>query len=322
MIDRDIPLDPVLARIAEAVRQEPSPFMDWEASRRRMEASAAEATRSLPEIEIASVEAIVIPSPDQPIAARIYRPVLSNGATMLFFHGGGYVLGSMAHADRLTRKLCRDTAATIVSVDYRLAPEHRFPAAHRDAVTAAIWATENLSRLGGMPDRMVLAGESAGANLAACAALELRDRGVAVMSQILVVPGLDFGRDIDALSASDPSPPMFTPADLARISALFLSDDEGAARTCPPSPLRARDLHGVAPALIVTAGHCMLRPEGEAYAQRLEAAGVPARVLNLADMFHPFLGMFDISPAAMRANDLICAAIRAMLEKLDAQQHA
>lgn len=200
--DRSIaPLDPALAKIADAVAAFPSMFDTPLESRHQLEANAADLARVATPILIQSAEDHLAISGDRSVSMRLYTPYEPSGVTALFFHGGGFTVGSVTHADRLARKLCRDTGAVIISVDYRLAPENPFPAANDDALTAALWARDYLSDRGEDPDRLVMMGESAGANLAACTAIAFRNLGLKLGAQVLIVPGLDFARDLQKIES-------------------------------------------------------------------------------------------------------------------------
>nr|WP_232483989.1 alpha/beta hydrolase fold domain-containing protein [Burkholderia gladioli] len=165
----------------------------------------------------------------------------------------------------------------------------------------------------GDASRVAVVGESAGGNLAASTAITLRDRGERLAAQLLVVPGVDLARDVSAIEARGRDFPMLSPSDLRDISRLYMGANSTQAGMFPPSPLHAPDLRGVAPAVIVVAGHDPLREEGLAYAQRLGSAGVPVQVHRFDDMFHSFLAFFEASAAARRANDEICRAFAAWL---------
>jgi acetyl esterase len=225
------------------------------------------------------------------------------------------VLGSVELMDDIARKLCRDMNAVVVSVDYRLAPEHPFPAAHDDALTATLWAIRNVAALGGDAARVAVAGESAGGNLAASTALTLRDRGERLAAQLLVVPGVDLARDTSLIEAKRSDFPMLSPSDLRDISRLYMGLNPAQAGTFPPSPLHAADFTGLPPAVIAVAGHDPLCEEGLAYAERLGAAGVPVQVHRFEDMFHPFFGFFGASAAARRANNEICHTFAGWLQQ-------
>lgn len=249
------------------------------------------------------------------VPVRIHRPA-SRGPhpTVVFFHGGGFVLGSVELMDDIARKLCRDVDAVVVSVEYRLAPEHPYPAAHDDALVATRWALAHAGELGGDPARVAVAGESAGANLAASAALLCRHEAPALAAQLLVVPGLDMARDVDRLAALGRDFPMLAPDDLRATARLYMADRQAMAAAFPPSPLRAASVDGLPPTILAVAGHDPLCGEGIAYANRLAAAGVAVRLLRYDDMFHPFLGFFAASAAAGRANDDICRNLRSILQ--------
>lgn len=310
------PLDPELAAIVAMLRARgaPPPFSGTPAEARgRMARGVAAGQALFPPPEVASVEDAIAVHGDGAVSVRLYRPPQPTGAVALFFHGGGFVLGSVALADDIARKLCRMTDTLIVSVDYRLAPEHPFPAAHDDALVAALWAHRMIAQLGGAPGRLGVIGESAGANLAASVALAFRDRGLPLAAQVLIAPGVDFGRDVAALEGLGRDFPMLSTADLHEITRLYLGTQTEVATRFPPSPLRAADVAGVAPAVVAVTGHDPLEGEGLAYAQRLSQAGVPVTLLRFPTMFHPFLGFFAQSAGAGRATDDICVAIERVL---------
>ncbi|WP_246171448.1 alpha/beta hydrolase [Pandoraea eparura] len=251
------------------------------------------------------------------VPVRVYRPLGSQERmpTVVFFHGGGFVLGSVELMDDIARKLCRDTGAVVVSVDYRLAPENPFPAAHDDALAATRWVLRNVEKLGGDPFRVAVAGESAGANLATTAAILVsRDFPRSLVAQLLVVPGVDMARDVSEIEARGIDYPMLKPNDLSEISRLYMGKNEAQAMKFPPSPLRATALDSSPPALIAVAGHDPLRPEGLAYADKLAQNGIPVKVLNFDSMFHLFFGMFEASAGARLANDQICQSFSRWIE--------
>lgn len=314
------PLDRELADLVSAMRaaQTLPPFSGTpQQARERMRRGIMAARERHPLPKVGAMEDAIAESAGAHVPVRVYRPLDASAVmpTVVFFHGGGFVLGSVELMDDIARKLCRDMRAVVVSVDYRLAPEHPFPAAHHDALTATRWAIRHVAVLGGDPSRVVLAGESAGANLATSAALSLRGCGVGISAQLLVVPGVDMARDVARIEAKGIDFPMLSPSDLRDISRLYMGSALARAEEFPPSPLRAADLRGMPAALIAIAGHDPLRDEGIAYARRLEAAGVPVQLLCFEDMFHPFFGFFEASRSARRANDTICRAFSAWLEQ-------
>jgi acetyl esterase len=249
------------------------------------------------------------------VPVRVHRPVDGEQVTptIVFFHGGGFVLGSVELMDDIARKICRDTKSVVVSVEYRLAPEHPYPAAHDDALTATLWAINNVARLGQDPTRIAVAGESAGAVLAASTAITLQAHQPGLAAQLLVVPGLDFARDVNSPEMSSRDYPMISPDDLKAITRLYLSERLDEANQFPPSPMYARTLDGLPPTLVAVAGHDPLYAEGIAYAEKLRSAGVFVELLRFENMFHPFFGFFQASASAMAASDEICRRFRKML---------
>lgn len=311
-------LDPELAAIVAGLRARgaPPPFSGTpQAARERLQVAVMAARERHGLLPVAGTEDGIAAADGRQVPVRVYRPLSAHATlpTVVFFHGGGFMLGSVALMDDIARKLCRDLEAVVVSVDYRLAPEHRFPAAHDDALTATRWALANAAALGGDPARVAVAGESAGGNLAASTAIALRDRGLPLKAQLLVVPGVDFARDTQALEQGGAAYPMLTPADLREVARGYLGDGLAHADASPPSPLRCADLRGVAPAVVAVAGCDPLHAEGLRYAVRLREAGVPTRVLAFDDMFHPFFGFFEASAAARRASDAVGEAFRTVL---------
>ncbi|WP_246531145.1 alpha/beta hydrolase [Streptomyces bathyalis] len=241
-------------------------------------------------------------APELPV--RIYRPYeeeLAGGAapTVVFFHGGGWVLGSLETHDATARAMCRASGAVVVSVDYRLAPETRFPEPAEDAYAAVRWAAENIAELGGDPEALLVAGDSAGGNLAAVCTLMVRERGgPRIAHQLLIYPSTD--------------PLAETESRRLNAEGYFLTEAAmnwfGAQYFAPGSdlthhyaaPLRA-DLSGLPPAHVVTAGCDPLCDEGRAYAAKLRDAGVPVSEAHFPGMFHGFLAVGDLLPDSSEA---------------------
>jgi acetyl esterase len=256
------------------------------------------------------IEDITIPGSDWSIPARVYAPDGTRPCPlMMYFHGGGYVKGGIDESDALCRNLARATRHTVLSVAYRLAPEHCFPAALDDAVASTVWAGMHAVELGAAPGPFVVCGESAGGNLAAVTALRLRsDPRVAIRYQVLLQPVIDF-------TLSFPS------IDMAATECLVPRGDlEWYYRTyrdgrCDPrdervSPINAQDFSGLAPALIIAAEFDTLRDEARAYAARLESAGVATRYICAEGMVHGFLQMGGIVPQARVAVEDIAQALK------------
>jgi acetyl esterase len=255
------------------------------------------------------IDNLTIPGGEGLIHARAYLP---DGATprpvMLYFHGGGYVKGGIEESDAFCRNLARVTKHLVLSVDYRLAPEHRFPAALDDAVAATIWAAKHAGELGGTPGPVVVCGESAGGNLAAVTCLQLRaNPGVTIRHQVLLQPVVDFTLSFPSIAM--PSTECLVPReDLAWYYRTYC-DDRCAMNDPRVSPIFATDLSGLPPALIVAAEFDTLRDEAAAYAERLNAAGVAARYLCADGMVHGYLQMRGLVPDAQAAALEIARAV-------------
>lgn len=303
-----LPLDAEIAAIvrAQAARGAPRAFAGGiAAARDRFRTSVT----ALPGRDVPTL-AEVRDLTGAPGPARLYVPrEPRSDAVVVWFHGGGYALGNVELFDESARRLCAGIAARVVAMGYRQAPEHPFPASFDDALAAALWAVDNAAGLGARSDRVIVAGESSGGNLAASTAIMLRDRGVRILGQLLIVPGVNLARDLPM----DAVYPMLTATDLADIRDNLMPPDVPLA-AFPPSPLHARDLSGVAPAVIALAGHDPLRDEGEAYAARLVAAGVPVTQLCFEDMHHQFIGFAGASRGAARALHKTCEAVRNLID--------
>lgn len=255
--------------------------------------------------------------PAGPLRIRIYRPAHSVARllpTILYFHGGGWVIGSLEGYDLACRYFCARSGCAVVSVDYRLAPEHKFPAAIDDGVAAFRWLATEAAGLGLDPDRIVLAGDSAGGTIVAVAAQELRGEPRPPCLQWLIYPATDLGGDTPSHKSCGEGF-LLTRADMDWFRGQYLNtpaeiDDPRA------SPLRAGDLAGVAPALIFTAGFDPLRDEGQAYATRLSEAGVKTIHREFDTLIHGFVGMRGALQAAARAMDDMVAGLRHELAQL------
>jgi acetyl esterase len=250
------------------------------------------------------------------VRARVYRPhVGSRVPTVVYFHGGGFVIGDLDTHDVPVRLLATDLGAVVVSVDYALAPEDPFPRGVEDAWSAFAAVAAHIEDYGGDPDRLVVAGDSAGANLAAVTAVHARDEGVAVAAQLLAYPTVDPGGEY-ASRGENAEGYFLTARDMDWFFARYLGDPSPAevqALVDDPriAPLRTPDLTGVAPAVIATAEYDPLRDEGVAYAAALVAAGVPVWHRTYAGLVHGFYG--TPIPEALRATHEIDAALADLL---------
>lgn len=263
---------------------------------------------------VRSVEDATIPGPAGEIPIRIYRPDVSGRVpTMAFFHGGGFVIGDIETHDDQARLICRDVGLVVVSVDYRLAPEHPFPAGFQDCLAATNWVAENIAELGGDRGKIVVGGDSAGGNLAAAVALATRDAGPSLTAQFLIYPGVDFTADGDYPSRVDNAEGYYlTAEEMAWFAGLYLTADTDV-KDPRASPIRAVDLTGAPPAVIATAEFDPLRDEGEAYAKALADAGVEVRLARYDGMIHGFYGLGVHSAAAADAVRDLNASLRDLL---------
>jgi acetyl esterase len=226
------------------------------------------------------------------VPVRVYRPAGGERAALVYLHGGGWVLGGLDSHGPLCRALAARSGQAVVAVDYRLAPEHRYPAAVQDAWTAFRWAHERF-------DLLAVGGDSAGGHLSATVARRARDAGLALALQALFYPATDHGCEWPSYRQYTTGP-AFHPS-----------------RAGEPdcSPLRADVLSGLAPALVLTAEHDPLRDEGEAYAHALQAAGVPVALHRYDGLIHGFLRMPGVIPRANQALALVAASVADALRR-------
>jgi acetyl esterase len=261
---------------------------------------------------VARVDDVVVPGPAGDVAVRLYA---ASGAlnlpVVMFFHGGGWVLSSVAGHDHMARRLAARTGALVASVEYRLAPEHPYPAPHDDCWAATAWTAEHAAEWGGDPSRLAVCGDSAGANLAAGVAIRARDEGIRLALQALVYPCID-DRQVAYPSMRENAHGLFlTAADMAWFWDHFVPAEH---RDDPRAvPARADDLAGLAPALVITAEHDPLRDEGEEYGRRLVEAGVPTTITRYPGVIHGFATRWHTIARAEHAHDEIAAALRTRL---------
>jgi acetyl esterase len=245
--------------------------------------------------ELKSVQPLAIPAPHGSIPARVYAPLKLREASglapcLVFFHGGGFVIGNLDSHDVVCRKLADEGQLIVIAVDYRLAPEHKFPAAVEDVVTATKWVADNARQFGIDASRLSVGGDSAGGNLAAVVAISARDgNGPAIAGQVLIYPGTDFA--MTHPSHSEPETSILLTHSVIR----WFRDNylNGAADVDDwrASPARVKTLTGLPPAYVLTAGADPLRDEGDEYAKRLKEAGVPVTYRTFPGQFHGFFTM-------------------------------
>lgn len=274
--------------------------------------------------EVGKVEDASFAGPDgNDVPVRVYWPLGAEpngdpngtpGATLpgvVFFHGGGWVVGSIDTHDNQARKLCNSSGAVVVSVDYRLAPEHPYPAGLNDCYAATEWVAEHGSRFGIDTSRLAVAGDSAGGNLATVVAMLARDRGGPRLAfQLLVYPVCDMDPERWPSMTENAQGYFLTTEIMIWFYGHYMGDtsdpnETGGNDPKSPyiSPIRADDLSGLPPALVITAEYDPLRDEGEAYGEALRSAGVEAEVLRAGGMFHGFFGFGEFIDKAAETMD-------------------
>jgi len=308
-----VPLDPAAKALMDAMDQafpqvETMTGAEARAHVKRMVASLATDPEAVARVENRSV-----PGPDGPVPVRIYWPQTAPPAplpALVYFHGGGWVICDLDTHDPTCRAITNNVGCVVVSVDYRLAPEHKFPAAAEDAYTATLWAAGNATDLGVDATRIAVGGDSAGGNLTAAVALMARDRHAPeLVFQLMVYPVTDIVA-MDTPSHRDNGEGYFlTTAAMEWYRRQYLTDLSEASHPYA-SPLHADDLSGLPPALVITAELDPLRDEGEAYASRLLASGVPAVASRYDGVFHGFFSLGTLLDAAKQANEEAYAALR------------
>ncbi len=276
--------------------------------------AALSAREPLPVEEVASVVDRDLDGPGGSLPVRIYLPASAPevAPVIVYFHGGGWVIMGIESHDGFCRGLANRTGAVVVSVGYRLAPEHPFPAAPDDCYFATCWVAEHADDLGVDPGRLAVAGDSAGGNLAAVVSQMARDRGgPAIAFQSLIYPATDMECDRWPSMAENADGPLLTRAAMD----WFYGHYVGATVCTDPmaAPIRAGDLSGLPPAHVVTAHHDPLRDEGAAYADGMAAAGVEVAYECFPTLIHGFMGFADVVPACGEARDRVAATLAAAL---------
>src|SRR4051794_25772543 len=315
------PLDPVVAQIIPLLPLRDPETMTPQSAREALRALAA-SRAAVPPPAVMSAEDIKVKGASGFLAARVYRNVQGKTPTVVFFHGGGWVAGDLDTHDRQARLLAIETGAVVVSVDYRRPPEARFPGAFEDAFAAVRDVVERIAEFGGDEKRIGVAGDSAGGNLAAVTAIACRDAGIRLAAQLLVYPVTDVaGNFADAEeNARFPSRMenaegyFLTRATMEWFCGHYLADSAHGA-DWRVSPLRARNLGGLAPAIVATAWFDPLRDEGKAYADALKAAGVPTSYYDGLGLIHGYFGLGEASETARREAQRARADFKALLQK-------
>jgi acetyl esterase len=307
-----MPLDPGLKLVLDQLAANPGPQLH-ELPVAQARAFFDQMQLPRPEVKVAEVMDRRIPGPAGELPVRIYRPEgEAPFPALVYFHGGGWVIGSLETHDGSCRELANRIGCVVVSVDYRLAPEARFPAAAEDCFAATQWVAEHARELRIDAGRIGVGGDSAGGNLAAVVALMARDRrGPALRHQLLIYPvtDADFSR---ASYRENAEGYLLTTKAMEWFWSHYVPD---ATKRVEPyaAPLRATELAGLPPAFVLTAEYDPLRDEGEAYARRLEQAGVPTRLERYDGAIHGFFAMGLLAQVGRDAVDDAVEAVRAAL---------
>jgi acetyl esterase len=313
------PLDPVVAQIIPQLPLRDPRTITPQSARDELRALAASRAAVAPPV-VQRVEDIKVSGAAGPLAARVYRISDAEAPTVVFFHGGGWVAGDLDTHDRQARYLAIETGAMVVSVDYRRPPEVRFPGAFEDAFAAVSDVARRIAAFGGNAKSLGVAGDSAGGNLAACAAIACRDAGIALAGQMLVYPVTDaWGHFADATENAR------FPSRTENAEGYFLSrgvmqwfcghylKDKADGADWRVSPLRAKNLAGLAPAVVCTAWFDPLRDEGTAYAKALSAAGVATTHHQGFGLIHGYFGLGEASDTARAEAQRVRADFKQLL---------
>ena len=247
------------------------------------------------------------------IPIRLYSPTQTKDAPVIvYFHGGGFVIGNLETHDKTCRRLCHDNNSFVVSVDYRLAPEHKFPAAPEDCYDATKWASENISQYGGNPDKLVVMGDSAGGNLATVTAIQARDlNGPKIAAQVLIYPTVD--GHMKSPSIEENGTGHILTAELMNWFLNNYLNDEADKDHPLVSPILTNNLSNLPPALVQTAQFDPLRDEGIAFAQKLKAAGNQVQHTNYEGLIHTYFTMAGFSKKCGKTHEEVATFLKKKL---------
>jgi acetyl esterase len=311
-----VTLDPDASAVFNAIKEANRPAYDTldVAEAREMSRQGRPAVQPDPP-DVASVENMQVAAPHGAIPVRIYKPLtLPNTASapgLVFCHGGGWVIGDLESHDVVCRQIATEAGIVVVAVDYRLAPEHKFPAAVDDAIAATAWVAANAEKLGIDADRLLVGGDSAGGTLAAVVAIHARDHGgPRIRGQILVYPVTDLA--MTHASHHDPKTGVILTHALMRWFREHYLAGPAEIDDWRASPLRMTNLKGLPPAFVATVGADPLRDEGDEFAKRLKQAGVAVTHVDYPGQFHAFITMGRILPKAHTLIGEIAAWVKAL----------
>jgi acetyl esterase len=315
------PLDPVIAQIIPLLPLRDPETMTPQSARDALRALAA-ARAAVPPPPVMSATDAKVKGAAGFLGARVYRVSDQTSPTVVFFHGGGWVAGDLETHDRQARLLAIETGAVVVSVDYRRPPETRFPGAFEDGFAALRDVIARIAEFGGDATRVGVAGDSAGGNLAAAVAIACRDAGIKLAAQLLVYPVTDVagnyadaGENARFPSRTENAEGYFLSRAVMEWFAGHYLEDSSHGADWRVSPLRAKTLAGLAPAIVCTAWFDPLRDEGDAYAAALQAAGVATRHYRGAGLIHGYFGLGEASEMARREAQRARADFKGLLER-------
>ena len=315
------PLDPAIAQIIPLLPLRDPTTMTPKSARDSLRA-LADARAAIPPPPVADVKNIQVKGAAGPLNARVYRSGHDTSPTVVFYHGGGWVAGDLETHDRQARLLVIETGAVVISVDYRRPPETRFPGAHDDAFSALKDIIARIAEFGGDASRVGVAGDSAGGNLAATVAIAARDAGIKLAGQLLVYPVTDVAGNYADAKENARFPSRHENADGYFLSRAVMEwfaghylDDKKHGSDWRVSPLRAKNLAGLAPAVVTTAWFDPLRDEGKAYADALTAAGVPTKYYDGPGLIHGYFGLGEASESAKKEAQRARADFKKLLER-------
>ncbi|ETR74977.1 acetyl hydrolase [Afipia sp. P52-10] len=306
-------LDPSAAAVIKAFREANRPkYETMPAPEARAASALGRAVVQPDPPELASVENISAPSPDGPIPLRVYKPKAPLGhpaPALVFYHGGGWVIGDLDSHDVVCRMVADQAGFIVVAVDYRLAPEHKFPAAAIDAIAATQWVVDNAAKLGIDPNRIFVGGDSAGGNLTAVVTIHARDKGGPKFAgQVLIYPTTDLA--LSHPSHRDPDTDVLLTHSLMRWFKDHYLNGTGDVDDWRASPARVKDLKGLPRALVITCGADPLHDEGVEYKDRLQASGVEVAYSDYPGQFHGFWTMGKLLPEANTLTSEIAAWLK------------
>jgi acetyl esterase len=312
-----MPLDPQVKAFLDQASAMPRPKMwDMPLSMSRHSFAQMMTMMGPHDVPVGKIQNITIPGPAGDIRARVYAPIAGGGESlpaMVFFHGGGFVVGDLDTHDGLCRLIAHEGGFVVVAVDYRLAPENKWPAPLDDAIAATRWIFTNAPSLGIDAGRIAIGGDSAGGHLAACVTQAIKaSGGLKLAFQLLLFPGTEFTTDTGSMNR-------YAVGYLMEKQTIewFYSQvlPEDADRLSPKvSPLLSKDFSGLPPAYIMLGGYDPLHDEGLAYAEKLRAAGVKVTIADYAEMVHCFIYLQTILPQAHEAAAQAAHAVKAALD--------